>query len=157
MVTQWASNSTIGTYPKLRIQQDFGVWIVTYQTVPCEPDWEGSEDAAALGSVTNLGIESVCCPANPTVSIDKMLCDRCYPYLSGDRGVRTTLALHIQIKMVYRMSVLLGLLPNLKTLSCRPDTTTSDALSLALPCAFVSILGYLLLYIIELYPCTGLF
>lgn len=50
---------------KLYGYTDFGVWNITYQMVPCEPDWAGSKDAAALGSVTNLGRESVCCPANP--------------------------------------------------------------------------------------------
>jgi hypothetical protein len=48
--------------------QDFGVWNVTYQAVPCQNNWEGSKEAAALGSVTNLGRESVCCPADPTVN-----------------------------------------------------------------------------------------
>ncbi|KAJ7783342.1 RlpA-like double-psi beta-barrel-protein domain-containing protein-containing protein [Mycena metata] len=45
---------------------DFGVWNVSYQTVPCLPNWAGAKNKAALGSVTNLGNESVCCPANPT-------------------------------------------------------------------------------------------
>ena len=53
------------------IQKDFGVWNITYQTVLCQSNWAGSKDSAALGSVTNLGPESVCCPANPTVSIKK--------------------------------------------------------------------------------------
>jgi len=100
---------------------DFGVWNITYQTVPCEPDWEGSKDAAALGSVSNLGKESVCCPANPTGNPN----DTC-PSYSDQNGIP-------------------------------PDTTTSDALSLTLPCTFISMLGYLLLYIIELYVCIGLF
>jgi len=49
---------------KLYGYTDFGVWNITYQTVACQPNWAGSNDSAALGSVTNLGQESVCCPAN---------------------------------------------------------------------------------------------
>ncbi|KAJ6499133.1 RlpA-like double-psi beta-barrel-protein domain-containing protein-containing protein [Mycena sanguinolenta] len=44
---------------------DFGVWNVSYQTVPCLPNWAGAKNQAALGSVTDLG-DSGCCPANPT-------------------------------------------------------------------------------------------
>ncbi|KAF7315511.1 Expansin-like EG45 domain-containing protein [Mycena indigotica] len=44
--------------------KDFGVWNITYEVVSCS-HWAGWKDAAALGSVTNLGT-SVCCPANPT-------------------------------------------------------------------------------------------
>jgi hypothetical protein len=76
MVIRWASKYAIGDchiFPDWEEQKDFGVWNITYQTVPCLPDWEGSNDAAALGSVTNLGPESVCCPANPTVSIEKQV------------------------------------------------------------------------------------
>ncbi|GLB37572.1 hypothetical protein LshimejAT787_0406230 [Lyophyllum shimeji] len=46
--------------------KDFGVWNISYQTVSCEPNWAGSQEATALGSVATLGPESVCCPANPT-------------------------------------------------------------------------------------------
>ncbi|PVF96755.1 hypothetical protein CPB86DRAFT_786686 [Serendipita vermifera] len=41
---------------------DFGVWNATYEAVSCS-EWAGWNDAAALGSVTNLG-DSVCCPAD---------------------------------------------------------------------------------------------
>ncbi|KAG8778006.1 hypothetical protein FRC16_003991, partial [Serendipita sp. 398] len=40
--------------------RDFGVWNASYEAVHCS-NWEGWEDPAALGSVTNLG-DSVCCP-----------------------------------------------------------------------------------------------
>jgi len=43
---------------------DFGVWNISYEAVPCLNEWAGFSNAAALGSVTNLG-ESVCCPADP--------------------------------------------------------------------------------------------
>lgn len=49
--------------------KDFGVWNISYQAVPCEPDWAGAVEASALGSVSNLGTASVCCPANPRVSL----------------------------------------------------------------------------------------
>ncbi|RDB25131.1 hypothetical protein Hypma_007748 [Hypsizygus marmoreus] len=55
---------------------DFGVWNITYQSVSCEANWTGSQEAAALGSVSNLGRESVCCPANPTGNIN----DTCTSY-----------------------------------------------------------------------------
>ena len=61
-------STIIMTRPNLEENKDFGVWNITYQTVACLPSWEGSKEASALGSVTNLGKESVCCPANPTVS-----------------------------------------------------------------------------------------
>ncbi|KAF7306115.1 Expansin-like EG45 domain-containing protein [Mycena chlorophos] len=44
---------------------DFGVWNVSYEVVSCS-HWAGWNAKSALGSVTNLGNESVCCPANPT-------------------------------------------------------------------------------------------
>jgi len=46
---------------------DFGVWNISYQSVSCT-NWEGWNDAAALGSVSTQGPESVCCAANPTNS-----------------------------------------------------------------------------------------
>ncbi|KAJ3724688.1 RlpA-like double-psi beta-barrel-protein domain-containing protein-containing protein [Lentinula raphanica] len=45
---------------------DFGVWNISYESVSCS-NWEGWNDAAALGSVTGQGPESVCCAADPTV------------------------------------------------------------------------------------------
>ncbi|KAJ3989906.1 RlpA-like double-psi beta-barrel-protein domain-containing protein-containing protein [Lentinula detonsa] len=46
---------------------DFGVWKISYESVSCN-GWEGWNDAAALGSVTGQGPESVCCAADPTNS-----------------------------------------------------------------------------------------
>ncbi|KAJ7902003.1 RlpA-like double-psi beta-barrel-protein domain-containing protein-containing protein [Mycena olivaceomarginata] len=60
---------------------DFGVWNVSYQTVPCIPNWAGANNKAALGSVTNLGNESVCCPANPTGNLN----DTCPSYSDDNR------------------------------------------------------------------------
>ncbi|KAJ7680491.1 RlpA-like double-psi beta-barrel-protein domain-containing protein-containing protein [Mycena polygramma] len=60
---------------------DFGVWNVSYQTVPCLPNWAGAKNKAALGSVTNLGNESVCCPANPTGNPN----DTCPSYSDDNR------------------------------------------------------------------------
>ncbi|KAF9263302.1 hypothetical protein L218DRAFT_959320 [Marasmius fiardii PR-910] len=48
--------------------EDFGVWNISYESVPCS-DWAGSRDAGALGSTPELGPESACCPANPTMLI----------------------------------------------------------------------------------------
>ncbi|KAJ7446227.1 RlpA-like double-psi beta-barrel-protein domain-containing protein-containing protein [Mycena galericulata] len=60
---------------------DFGVWNVSYQTVSCIPNWAGAHNAAALGSVTNMGNESVCCPANPTGNPN----DTCPSYSDDNR------------------------------------------------------------------------
>ncbi|THH12897.1 hypothetical protein EW146_g7265 [Bondarzewia mesenterica] len=60
---------------------DFGVWNISYQSVSCEPNWSGSKSTAALGSVTDLG-DSVCCPANPTGSVN----DTC-PSYSEQNGI----------------------------------------------------------------------
>lgn len=43
-----------------------GVWNISYTTVSCEDDWAGANNAAAVGSVPNLG-DSVCCPLDPVV------------------------------------------------------------------------------------------
>ncbi|KAJ7217887.1 RlpA-like double-psi beta-barrel-protein domain-containing protein-containing protein, partial [Mycena pura] len=59
---------------------DFGVWNVSYETVSCT-NWNGWKNAAALGSVTNLGNESVCCPANPTGNPN----DTCPSYSDDNR------------------------------------------------------------------------
>ncbi|KAJ7072171.1 RlpA-like double-psi beta-barrel-protein domain-containing protein-containing protein [Mycena amicta] len=60
---------------------DFGVWNISYEVVSCS-HWAGWKNAAALGSVTNLGNESVCCPANPTGNAN----DTC-PSYSDDNGL----------------------------------------------------------------------
>ncbi|KAF9222715.1 hypothetical protein BS17DRAFT_707899 [Gyrodon lividus] len=59
---------------------DFGVWNISYQSVPCG-SWEGWNHAAALGSVANLGY-SACCPDNPTGSPN----DTC-PSYSDQAGI----------------------------------------------------------------------
>ncbi|KAL0956424.1 hypothetical protein HGRIS_002572 [Hohenbuehelia grisea] len=61
---------------------DFGVWNISYQAIPCKPNWGGSSSEAALGSVTNLGPESVCCPAEPTGNTN----DTC-PSYSDQNGI----------------------------------------------------------------------
>ncbi|KAK1233164.1 hypothetical protein PQX77_003699 [Marasmius sp. AFHP31] len=60
---------------------DFGVWNISYESVPCS-DWAGHEDAGALGSTPELGPESACCPANPTGSPN----DTC-PSYSDKNGI----------------------------------------------------------------------
>jgi hypothetical protein len=40
------------------------VWHITYESVPCLSNWSGAKNAAALGSVKELGT-SACCPAEP--------------------------------------------------------------------------------------------
>lgn len=45
--------------------QDYGVWNVSYASVPCT-QWAGWNDISALGSAASLE-SSGCCPANPTV------------------------------------------------------------------------------------------
>ncbi|KAF9469943.1 RlpA-like double-psi beta-barrel-protein domain-containing protein-containing protein [Collybia nuda] len=62
--------------------KDFGVWNIKYQTVSCKDQWAGSKEAAALGSVADLGRESVCCPANPTGNAN----DTC-PSYSDQNGI----------------------------------------------------------------------
>ncbi|OJA13034.1 hypothetical protein AZE42_04395 [Rhizopogon vesiculosus] len=59
---------------------DFGVWNISYQSVPCT-NWEGWSQAAALGSATSLGY-SACCPDNPTGNPN----DTC-PSYSDDNGI----------------------------------------------------------------------
>ncbi|KAK7005658.1 expansin-like EG45 domain-containing protein [Favolaschia claudopus] len=61
--------------------KDFGVWNISYQTVPCLSNWAGAKNKAALGSVADLG-DSVCCPANPTGSPN----DTC-PSFSDDNSI----------------------------------------------------------------------
>ncbi|KZV81892.1 hypothetical protein EXIGLDRAFT_730402 [Exidia glandulosa HHB12029] len=47
---------------------DFGLWNVSYQEVGCTPNWAGSKDSSAMGSVNNLG-DSVCCPGDVTANL----------------------------------------------------------------------------------------
>lgn len=56
---------------RLANYQDFGVWNASYTIVNCLDEWEGGDDAAALGSVNDGS--SVCCPANPTVRPSHLL------------------------------------------------------------------------------------
>ncbi|CCM01134.1 uncharacterized protein FIBRA_03182 [Fibroporia radiculosa] len=64
----WPSNSIPDDFfpsnASLYGYTDFGVWNVSYQSVDCMNDWEGAQNAAALGSAADVG--SVCCPANPS-------------------------------------------------------------------------------------------
>ncbi|KAG1900762.1 RlpA-like double-psi beta-barrel-protein domain-containing protein-containing protein [Suillus fuscotomentosus] len=60
---------------------DFGVWNISYQSVSCT-NWKGWNNAAALGSVVNLGY-SACCPNNPAVSHTNDTC----PSYSDDSGI----------------------------------------------------------------------
>lgn len=59
---------------------DFGVWNISYQSVPCS-NWGGWNYAAALGSVADLGY-SACCPGNPTGSTNNTC-----PSYSDDNGI----------------------------------------------------------------------
>ncbi|KAG9007048.1 hypothetical protein FRB94_014712 [Tulasnella sp. JGI-2019a] len=42
---------------------DFGVWNISYASLSCQY-WSGWQDEAALGSVSNVYGDSVCCPAD---------------------------------------------------------------------------------------------
>ncbi|KAL5528580.1 hypothetical protein ACEPAF_7716 [Sanghuangporus sanghuang] len=44
---------------------DFGVWNISYASVPCESAWAGTSNSSSFGPVDYLGSESVCCPADP--------------------------------------------------------------------------------------------
>ncbi|EGN99864.1 hypothetical protein SERLA73DRAFT_180115 [Serpula lacrymans var. lacrymans S7.3] len=57
---------------------DFGVWNISYQSVTCD-DWEGWDNAAALGSEAAI---SGCCPDNPTGNVN----DTC-PSYSEQNGI----------------------------------------------------------------------
>ena len=47
--------------------QDFGVWNISYEVIPCLPNnWAGIQNQAALGSVADVG-DGACCPADPVV------------------------------------------------------------------------------------------
>ncbi|KAF8904447.1 RlpA-like double-psi beta-barrel-protein domain-containing protein-containing protein [Gymnopilus junonius] len=61
---------------------DFGVWNVTYQSVPCLDSWTGSNSLAALGSVKNLG-SGACCPADPMPGNASTTC----PSFSEQNGI----------------------------------------------------------------------
>ncbi|PAV18763.1 endoglucanase v [Pyrrhoderma noxium] len=43
---------------------DFGVWNISYTSVPCEDSWAGSSNQSDFGAVNYLG-SSVCCPTDP--------------------------------------------------------------------------------------------
>ncbi|CAA7261716.1 unnamed protein product [Cyclocybe aegerita] len=70
------SNETLYGY------KDFGVWNISYASVSCIPVWEGSRNAAALGSVKALGT-SACCPADPTPGNVSNIC----PSFSDQSGI----------------------------------------------------------------------
>ncbi|PPR05820.1 hypothetical protein CVT26_010100 [Gymnopilus dilepis] len=61
---------------------DFGVWNITYQSVPCLDDWAGSRNLAALGSVQDLGL-GACCPADPSPGNASSIC----PSFSEQNGI----------------------------------------------------------------------
>lgn len=87
---------------------DFGVWNISYATVDCK-NWAGFSDRFALGSVSNQGPESVCCPADPTGSPN----DTC-PSYSDHNGIApdttTSDADRENIQHVYSGLATLGLL-----------------------------------------------
>ncbi|KDR75181.1 hypothetical protein GALMADRAFT_249136 [Galerina marginata CBS 339.88] len=62
--------------------KDFGVWNITYQSVPCLDGWAGSNNLAALGSVKTLG-SGACCPADPTPGNASNIC----PSFSEQNGI----------------------------------------------------------------------
>jgi len=73
---------------------DFGVWNISYDAVACEKEWDGASNAAALGSVANLG-DSVCCPADPLTQSNTTC-----PSYSLQNGVPyVTAGFHIQPDM----------------------------------------------------------
>lgn len=77
--------------------KDFGVWNISYQAVDCS-QWAGYDDEWALGSVSNLGPESVCCPDNPTDESNTC------PSYSDDNGLApdtTTSAADLSLKMPF--------------------------------------------------------
>ncbi|KAF8514234.1 RlpA-like double-psi beta-barrel-protein domain-containing protein-containing protein [Hysterangium stoloniferum] len=43
---------------------DFGVWNISYAAIPCQEEWGGANNPAALGSVPSLA-DGACCPADP--------------------------------------------------------------------------------------------
>ncbi|KAH8119109.1 RlpA-like double-psi beta-barrel-protein domain-containing protein-containing protein [Phellopilus nigrolimitatus] len=43
---------------------DFGVWNISYASVPCASAWAGASNLSDFGAAPNLGT-SVCCPADP--------------------------------------------------------------------------------------------
>jgi hypothetical protein len=50
--------------------QDYGVWRISYTTVPCESEWAGASNPAALGSVPDPSLQGgVCCPVDPIVCL----------------------------------------------------------------------------------------
>jgi len=62
--------------------KDFGVWNISYQSASCLPNWGGSRNAAALGSVKSLGT-GACCPAEPQPGNASASC----PSFSDSNGI----------------------------------------------------------------------
>jgi hypothetical protein len=62
--------------------KDFGVWNITYQSVPCVPTWAGSKTTSAMGSAKQLG-SAGCCPANPSPDNATNIC----PSFSDQNGL----------------------------------------------------------------------
>ncbi|KAE9411283.1 hypothetical protein BT96DRAFT_961244 [Gymnopus androsaceus JB14] len=58
------SNNFFPTNESYYGYSDFGVWNISYESIDCN-DWEGWNNAGALGSVADQSAESVCCPASP--------------------------------------------------------------------------------------------
>ncbi|KDQ27682.1 plant-expansin-like protein [Pleurotus ostreatus PC15] len=86
---------------------DFGVWNTSYQVVPCNENWPGSRNQAALGSVANQGPESVCCPAEPTGNSN----DTCTSYsdkngLPPDTRTNGSEAIYTPRLLLYRVLLL---------------------------------------------------
>jgi len=93
---------------------DFGVWNISYQSVSCASDWAGANNPAALGSVSYLDSNSVCCPADPTGNAN----DTC-PSYSDHNGIppntHTSIAhqLTIPYTIPYTVSALLTMVHQL--------------------------------------------
>jgi len=81
---------------------DFGVWNVSYQTVPCTPNWAGSGDSSAMGSVANLG-DSACCPGNPSANLT-------CPSFSEQNGIPPDTAINFADKVLQPLFLLVAAL-----------------------------------------------
>jgi len=46
---------------------DFGVWNISYESVPCDGNWEGSSNPNASGTDPSIG-SGACCPVDPFVN-----------------------------------------------------------------------------------------
>lgn len=89
------------------------MWNVSYTTVPCEDNWAGAGDQAALGSVPDIG-SGGCCPTDPVVRTYFLflflLNGPLSNYTARHRLIQTQLARHPMLTRHRTLAIRTGLL-----------------------------------------------